>query len=151
MTRLLFICAGNTCRSPMAAAQARMIATEMASTVAVASAGLSAAGGEEATSHAQLVTMQNAGALTEHRSVQLDDGLLAAADLVLTMTARQRDAVSRRWPAYSGRVMTLGEAAGLDVDVEDPFGGSVEDYKRTSQQLIGLLRAAWPTIGDARR
>jgi len=133
----------------MAAAQARLIAAELASSVAVASAGLSATNGEEATGHAQLVTTQMGGSLVEHRSVQLDESLLAIADLVLTMTASQRDAVSKRWPEYAGRVMTLGESSGLDVDVEDPFGGSIEDYEYTSRQLTRLLRAAWTTIGRA--
>ena len=146
MARLLFVCSGNTCRSPLAAALAREIVAEHAAHVVVTSAGISAVDGEPASGHAQTVAAMEGGSLTDHRSARVDGGLVGAADLVLTMTAAHRESLHREWPQYRDRVMTLGDVAGVDGDVADPFGGSVEDYQKTSRELARLLRAAWPTI-----
>lgn len=146
MARLLFVCSGNTCRSPLAAVHARAVVGERAAPVAVASAGISAVDGAPASGHAHTVAALEGGDLGEHRSARIDAGLVAAADLILTMTAAHRDSLHEHWPQYRDRVMTLGEAAGLNVDVDDPFGGSVEDYERTSREIGRLVRAAWPTI-----
>lgn len=146
MARLLFVCSGNTCRSPLAAAWARRIVADHAAAVAVASAGISAVDGEPATMHARVVAAQAGLELSDHQSTRLEPALIEAADLVLTMTAAHRDAIVRQWPRHAGRVMTLGEAAGIDADVADPFGGPVEDYERVSAQLAKLIKAAWPTI-----
>lgn len=62
------------------------------------------------------------------------------------MTAEHRDRILAAWPRMADRLLTLGEAAGLDVDVDDPWGGSHDDYERTDGQLARLIRAAWPTI-----
>ena len=146
MARLLFVCSGNTCRSPLAAVHARSIVGERGVPVTVASAGISAVDGGPASGHAQTVAVMEGGSLEGHRSSQIDAGLLAAADLILTMTAAHRDSLHRQWPQDRDRVMTLGEASGLNVDVGDPFGGTIEDYERTSREIGRLVRAAWPTI-----
>lgn len=130
----------------MAAAQARMIAAEQGLRVDVASAGISAVDGEQASGHAQSVAKSAGSDLSAHRSTRLDTGLVASADLILTMTVAHRRSIVEQWPAEADRVMTLGEAAGLDLDVEDPWGGPVEAYERTQQQLGKLIRAAWPVI-----
>jgi protein-tyrosine phosphatase len=135
MPRLLFICSGNTCRSPLAAAHARALA-----------AGISAVDGATASGHAQTVAARAGTSLAEHRSVRVDAGILDAADLVLTMTAVHRDRIHAAWPQHRERVLTLGEAAGVDLNVHDPFGGEEEAYEQTSREIRQLIRAAWPEI-----
>lgn len=146
MARLLFVCSGNTCRSPLAAVLARTVVADHAMGIVVASAGISAVDGSPASGHAQTVAAALGGSLADHRSMRVSGGLLGAADLVLTMTGDHRDRLLAQWPAMADRVLTLGEAAGLDQDVADPFGGSYEDYERTAAELGRLIRAAWPQI-----
>lgn len=146
MARLLFVCSGNTCRSPLAAVQARATAAEHAHDLEVASAGISAVDGAPASGHALSVAAARGGSLADHRSVRVTGALLGAADLVLTMTADHRDRLLAEWPQLADRVLTLGEAAGVEGDIEDPWGGSFEDYERTAGQLARLIRAAWPVI-----
>ena len=146
MARLLFVCSGNTCRSPLAGVLARQIADDRAMNVVVASAGISAVDGAPASGHARTVAAALGGSLADHKSMRVTRGLLGAADRVLSMTAAHRDQLLASWPELSDRVMTLGEASGVDVDVDDPWGGSFEDYERCAAQLGRMLRAAWPTI-----
>jgi protein-tyrosine-phosphatase len=146
MARLLFVCSGNTCRSPLAAELARAVAADHALDVVVASAGISAVDGAPASGHAQAVAAALGGSLTDHRSMPVSGGLLGAADLVLTMTGEHRDRLLAEWPALSDRILTLGEAAGFDQDVADPFGGDFENYERTAAEIGRLIRAAWPQI-----
>jgi protein-tyrosine-phosphatase len=146
MARLLFVCSGNTCRSPLAGVLARQIADDRGVSVVVASAGISAVDGAPASGHARTVAAALGGSLADHKSMRVTRGLVGAADLVLTMTAAHRDQLLASWPELSDRVMTLGEASGVDVDVDDPYGGTFEDYERCAAQLGRLLRAAWPTI-----
>lgn len=146
MARILFVCSGNTCRSPMAVELARAVAREHGTGVDVASAGISAVDGSPASGHAQTVVAALGGDLSGHRSARVSGGALAEADVVLTMTAVHREALLAQWPTMADRVLTLGEAAGFDQDVADPYGGSLEDYERTAAELGRLIRAAWPLV-----
>lgn len=146
MPRLLFVCSGNTCRSPLAMVFARRIAERAGTAVEVVSAGISAVDGAPASGHAQFVARDAGADLSAHRSRRLDEALLRSSDLVLAMTARHREAIRSRWPDHAARVLTLAEAAGLDQDVDDPFGGDLEAYERVARQIGGLLGAAWPEI-----
>ena len=122
------------------------LAQELGADVEVASAGISAVDGQPASGHAQTVARVEGLNLEEHRSARIAPASIEAADLVLTMTAAHREALHREWPQHRDRVLTLGEAAGVDADVTDPYGGTVEDYETTSREIGRLLRAAWPAI-----
>lgn len=146
MPRLLFVCTGNTCRSPLAAAIAGRMAEAAGVDLQVESAGISAVDSAPASGHAQFVALDRDLDLAAHRSRRLDEHLLRESDLVITMTVGHRDAIRGRWPDHAARVVTLAEAAGRHEDVDDPFGGDLESYERAADQIDALLRAAWPEI-----
>src|SRR5260221_9793897 len=84
--KLLFVCTGNICRSPMAAAIARSeIARAGYSDIEVASAGSAAISGGSATREAAMVAEENGLSLADHRAQPLTPQLLAATDLVVGM------------------------------------------------------------------
>ena len=76
MQRLLLVCTGNTCRSPLAVVFARRIAVREDTPVAVESAGISAVDGAPASGHAQFVARDAGADLSAHRSRRLDEALL---------------------------------------------------------------------------
>jgi len=152
MIRILFVCTGNTCRSPLAEAAARRIFADH-DDLHFASAGIAADQGAPASNHAQFVARERGVDLGAHRSRVLDADLAAGADLILTMTRGHADAARRMLGAEaSGKVLTLAEAAerSRPVDVDDPIGGTLEDYERTNEQIESMVEALRPRL-DALR
>lgn len=141
---VLFVCSGNTCRSPLAAAFFRkaLEGRPGMGAVEVASAGLSALDGEPASRQAREVAREWGLDLEAHRSRRASRELLAGARLILTMTADHKRRVLETAPETAGRVFTLGEYAGTPGDVEDPFGSDLERYRATARQLEALTQQA---------
>jgi protein-tyrosine-phosphatase len=110
--------------------------------VEVLSAGTVTVSGRPASEKAVTAMKEKGFDITGHRTTILDKKMAEEADLILTMTARHRREVIRVCPGAAGKVFTLGEFAGSGEDVVDPFGGSLEAYRRTAGQLAGLIRMA---------
>ena len=119
---ILFVCTGNTCRSPMAAAIARHVAEERGLTdVVVESAGTGAYDGSTASDGALLVGMERGTDLSSHRSQPLTRALVDAADVVLVMS-----------PQHLQRAYELGgdgKAFLLGLALEEP--GNVWGIQKT--------------------
>lgn len=149
---LLFVCTGNTCRSPMAAAFARAELQRRGwSHVQVRSAGVSAATGSPASEHAARIVAEAGGDLSDHRSVPLSPELVEWADLVLAMSPAHVAALQQYGAADKTGLVTeflSGEDAGQPV--EDPFGGGPDDYRRAFDTLrravSGLLDRLEPIL-----
>lgn len=124
MARILFVCLGNTCRSPMAAALGRAyLAGRGVAGVEIASAGEAAFTGDPAPREAQQALEGYGLSLADHRAQLLTEEMVAVADLVLVMSLAQRDRLRRRWPQYAGKIFALKEyAAGADVEAERARG-----------------------------
>jgi protein arginine phosphatase len=134
---LLFVCSGNTCRSPLAAALTeRLIGARGWHHVSVGSAGTAALNGSPATEHALAVAAENGLDLSTHRSHELSADLLEWADLVLTMTPSQYETVARMGGSAKVALVTdFIEGPGAGEAVHDPFGGDLPMYRRTYAQL----------------
>ena len=145
MKRILFVCTGNTCRSPMAAAAFLHLCAAAGVEAVAESAGLAAAAGEPMTPQAA-VALRRRGVRTDgkHRSQPLTPELVAAADLVVVMTSGHLRTARERYPAAADKIRLLlsfakAGANGPAPDVADPFGGEAEDY-------VGCLERMWPAL-----
>ena len=127
----------------MAEAIGRQRLSALREDVEILSAGIAASEGAPASNHARFVVADRGGNLDGHGSRLLDRELLERADLVLTMTSAHRDAVRAMAKGLDVEIITLAELAGdSTADVSDPFGGSLELYERTYEQIESLILAA---------
>ena len=140
MQRILFVCTGNTCRSPMAEA---ILKNKQMDEIEVRSAGIYAANGSEASTHAKKVLEDN-GIAHNHRSSLLTRDEVDWADLILTMTSSHKMAILQQYPEVGTKVFTLKEYSGesFNPDVVDPYGGSLAMYEQTFRELDELIDKA---------
>jgi protein-tyrosine-phosphatase/tRNA A37 threonylcarbamoyladenosine synthetase subunit TsaC/SUA5/YrdC len=150
---VLFICTGNTCRSPLAEVLFRRVAAERLGCppeeieqhgVVVTSAGLAAWAGGPASGSAVEVAAEMGCDLRGHESQPLTETLVRQADVILTMTASHRAALLAQFPEAGGRVAMLSPDR---RDVIDPIGGSLDVYRSCGRQIEEHLAARIDTLG----
>ncbi len=141
--RILVVCTGNTCRSPLGEVLLRAhLATEPTlAHVTVASAGTSAWSGAPASEGSYLVALERGLDLSAHRATALTIDIVRQADLILAMGRSHLTTVLGMGGA--GKTHTVVEYAGSSTDfppdVADPFGGAVEGYRYTADMLDVLM------------
>ncbi|EWH02436.1 low molecular weight protein-tyrosine-phosphatase [Halomonas sp. BC04] len=136
--RILIVCTGNICRSPVAAAMLQQRLPHLT----VTSAGLGALAGQSVDAQARRLAEANRLDVSSHQARQLDTDLLAEADLVLVMTDGQRQAVAKRWPEVRGKILLMGKwlADQEGSDIPDPYRKSPEVFAHVHRMLNEATR-----------
>ena len=150
----LFVCSGNTCRSPMAAAIANAeiaarlgIPNSALETVNVRalSAGVSAKVGAPLTAEAAEVLRSLSVPVEPHAARNLTPELAAEAELIFCMTKAHRQAVVEMLPSVAGKTYCLSEEA----DVDDPIGKGLAVYVNCARQIQQLVQLRLNELGLA--
>ena len=140
--RILFVCTGNTCRSPLSEAIARKIAIERGLTdVESMSAGTSAHDGAPASDGALLVGMERNMDLGGHRAQTLNRDLVRQADLILAMGPHHLERIEALGGA--GRSYLLSDYASHGATsrpISDPIGAELDVYRATADELEEEIR-----------
>ena len=135
---IIFLCTGNTCRSPMAEAMFREgLTAEEKQKYEIRSFGLAAFGGEPASDYAVEVMQSYGIDISNHRSTPLNRYALAEAELVVCMTE-----------AHSKVLLQVGfDPEKLIVfDIPDPYKGTLEDYQRCAEKIKTELTKVYDRI-----
>lgn len=138
---ILFICTGNTCRSPMAAAFLQKMLDEKNVNAKVLSAGLGAPG-EPVSENAVKAMAKRGYDISSHISQTAEAMLLNAADIILTMQEVHKQVVMLGFLGARSKTFTFKEFVGEEGDVIDPYGGDEEEYDACASELEGLCEKA---------
>ena len=138
---VVFVCTGNTCRSPLAEGLMRRKLAESLGVrddevesrgVIVTSAGLAASSGSRASQQTAELLKECGISADQHTAQQLSDHLVRQADLLITMTRGHQQSILDVWPEAAPRVKLLDAEHG---DIADPIGGSIDVYRHCADQI----------------
>lgn len=135
MKKILFVCTGNTCRSPMAAAMMnKLLADSKLTDIKSECAGIAANPGEPASGNAIAVMREIGIDLSQHRARQTTQKLVDESDAIYTMTETHAAIFKTAFPEAVSKINILG------AGIPDPFGGDINVYRSCRDTILAALK-----------
>ncbi len=145
---VLFVCSGNTCRSPMAEGLFNYYAKERGMSVSAKSAGLFVFPGSKVSENSVKALAELDIDISGHEPTQLDLDLIGGADLILAMSGSHKSAICAAAPEADGKTFTLKEYSGGVGEIYDPFGGGIEIYKSCMIEIKDCVKKVIARLDD---
>lgn len=143
--KVLFVCTGNTCRSPMAERMAKEIFPRGFDII---SAGLSALEGSRASNNAIMTMLEQGIDLKDHSAATVTVEKMDWADLVVPMTLVQEEQLKIYFPQFEAKIKSLGAWAGTNKDVNDPWGGTLDRYSFCKDEIEVMLQEMFKALSE---
>ena len=132
--RILFVCSGNTCRSPLAAGIFNVLAERENLPVYAESCGIMAFPSRASELSIEIAAEYGAD-ISMHTARQVNEEIMQVAKYVFCMTESQCLALRAAFPKYQDKIFTVA-----DTDIADPYGGDRSAYERTGKELYNALK-----------
>lgn len=129
--RIICVCTGNICRSPLA----ELLLARALPERAVSSAGIGALEGHPMAPDAAAIARREGLGGDDHKARQLDAGMIADHDLILVMEARQKDWITSQFPHSRGRIYLYSHWQSGD-DIMDPYRKSSAIFEQVHAELV---------------
>ena len=147
MIRVVFVCSGNICRSPIAAGLAKRRFEELGTQAAVISGGTLGINGKPAAEFARVAMREIGVSIDEHYSQGAEAGLMRMADHIVVMAPRHETLILQAAPDLRPKIVRMWEFASQDlVQIDDPVGKELEAFRTCRDLLIECVDTWMETL-----
>ena len=136
MDKIVFICTGNTCRSPMAEGLFKALNGEQKTGLEAISAGIFTNNGMSASENAVIAAKELGADISNHKSQMLNGDIVNDAKYLVCMTGAHYDQILLKFPNVSDKLFTLSP-----TDIDDPFGGNIDEYRSCATQIKSAVES----------
>ncbi|MDT8283970.1 MAG: low molecular weight protein arginine phosphatase [Thermovirgaceae bacterium] len=151
---LMFVCSGNTCRSPIAEGFTNYFLKngDHGPDWHACSAGTLASCGIPASDLAVRVMAEHGVDISRHRSSPLGSWTPPEGTLFFGMTRAHKDEIARIFPRRASSIFLLGEISappvrGVPAEVPDPYGSSIASYRKTAAMIRSMILSLLTSLG----
>lgn len=143
---IIFVCTGNTCRSPMAEGFLKQMITGVGvSDVSVSSRGIAASDNAPASRFSVVASSELGADISSHTSRMLSEDDIANADLIITMTSSHAELIRSTFTQYAHKVFPISQYVSCE-EITDPYGGDIDTYRECAKQIYDAVQIVFSKI-----